>query len=533
MELNLKSLKEDRAEWEAAGFSLPSYDIDALRAQTKKAPEWLHFGPGNIFRGFIGSIAEKLIESGELKSGIVAVADYDMEIIDKIYDPFDMLTLSVGLARDGKKSLAVTASIADSIKAAVEQERMREIAASDSLKMVSYTVTEKGYVVRDANGDPIPPVRDEIAAGPEAPKTVMGNTTALLYYRYKAGGAPIAIVSMDNCSANGDRLKASVLYIAEQWKKNGKVDEGFLAYIQDESRVSFPCSMIDKITPRPDTEVAKELEAMGIKDMSPVVTQKGTYIAPFVNAENPQYLVVEDRFPNGRPPLEKAGVYMADRKTVDLSEKMKVMSCLNPLHTALAVCGCLLGYKKISDEMEDADLNALVHALGEEGMQVVADPGIIHPRDFLNEVLTERLPNPGLPDTPQRIATDTSQKMPIRFGGTIRSYDELGKASELKVVPFVIAAWLRYLAGKDDEGKEMELSSDPLLAELKEQLAACRFAEEITDTAAVEKLLSREDIFASDLTKCGDLAERIIASYKKLMSGAGAVRRELHALVSA
>lgn len=113
-------------------------------------------------------------------------------------------------------------------------------------------------------------------------------------------------------------------------------------YIEDERRV--PWSMIDKITPRPSQAVEASLAADGIEDMAPIVTARGTFIAPFVNAERPQYLVVEDRFPNGRSALEKAGVYMTDRDTVNRAERMKVTACLNPLHTALAVYGCLLRY---------------------------------------------------------------------------------------------------------------------------------------------------------------------------------------------
>ena len=111
--------------------------------------------------------------------------------------------------------------------------------------------------------------------------------------------------------------------------------------------------MIDKITPRPAESITAALTEEGFEDMAPVQTAKHTYIAPFVNAEVPQYLVVEDRFPNGRPALEKAGVYMTDRDTVNRTERMKVTTCLNPLHTALAVCGCLLGYTLIADEMKD------------------------------------------------------------------------------------------------------------------------------------------------------------------------------------
>ena len=132
--------------------------------------------------------------------------------------------------------------------------------------------------------------------------------------------------------------------------------------------------------------------------MAPIVTEKNTFIAPFVNAEKPQYLVIEDNFPNGRPPLEEAGVYMTDRETVNNTEKMKVMTCLNPLHTALAVYGCLLGYNSIADEMKDNELRALVEKIGyDEGMPVVIDPKIINPSDFIHEVVEKRLPNPFVP----------------------------------------------------------------------------------------------------------------------------------------
>ena len=83
--------------------------------------------------------------------------------------------------------------------------------------------------------------------------------------------------------------------------------------------------------------------------MEPVVTERGTYIAPFVNGEEAQYLVIEDRFPNGRPPLEEAGVYLTDRETVEKSERMKVTACLNPLHTSMsltAACSATPGFAR-------------------------------------------------------------------------------------------------------------------------------------------------------------------------------------------
>ena len=290
--------------------------------------------------------------------------------------------------------------------------------------------------------------------------------------------------------------------------------------------------MIDKITPRPDGSIREQLEALGVSDMAPITTSKNTYIAPFVNAEIPQYLVIEDAFPNGRPALEKVGVYITDRETVNNSERMKVTTCLNPLHTALAVFGCLLGFNKISDEMQDDDLKNLVSNLGyKEGIPVVVDPKIINPMDFIKEVLCERLPNPYLPDTPQRIATDTSQKLAIRFGETIKAYEAMGRQDELKYIPLVIAAWLRYLISVDDAGNHMELSSDPMLEKLQELMSNIKFGEEVNDISGLKEILNNKVLFGTALMDNG-MGEKIIDILKQMLSGSGMVRKILHEYVN-
>nr|MCR5621093.1 mannitol dehydrogenase family protein [Treponema sp.] len=332
---------------------------------------------------------------------------------------------------------------------------------------------------------------------------------------------------------NGDKLYAAVKEFATEWEKRGVCKAGFLDYVTDPSCVTFPWTMIDKITPRPDAKIEKMLAADGIEGLDPVITSKKTYVAPFVNAEECQYLVIEDSFPNGRPELEKGGLYFTDRATVDKVEKMKVCTCLNPLHTFLALSGCLLGYTLIADEMKDADLLRLVKRLGyEEGLPVVVDPGIIKPRDFIDEVVNIRIPNPFMPDTPQRIACDTSQKLSIRFGETIKGYMarlDL-KLSDLKVVPLVFALWLRYLMAVDDEGKAFELSPDPLFEELRKYVAGIQLATDAESAVkAVEALLHRKEIFGVDLFEAG-LADAVTSSFTKLIAGKGAVRKLLKSL---
>jgi fructuronate reductase len=360
----------------------------------------------------------------------------------------------------------------------------------------------------------------------------MGKVASLLYTRYKAGEKPIAMVSMDNCSHNGDKLKAAILAFAQKWTENGTADKGFWDYVNEPSKVTFPWSMIDKITPRPDDSVKKILAEDGVEPIEPVITSKNTYVAPFVNSEETEYLVIEDAFPNGRPALEKGGIIFTDRETVDKVEKMKVCTCLNPLHTSLAIYGCLLGYTKLSDEMKDSELRDLIMGAGyREGLPVVIDPGILVPKEFIDTVVNIRIPNPFMPDTPQRIACDTSQKLPIRFGETIKAYIKADDKDvmDLKLIPLVYAGWLRYLMGVDDEGERFELSPDPLLDQVCPYVASFRIGEPVTKEEAEEKLreLPEDDrIFGVNLFEAG-LADRVLGYFLELIAGKGAVRATL------
>ena len=400
--------------------------------------------------------------------------------------------------------------------------------------MASFTITEKGYGLRDIKGELLPVVTEDLKNGPEQARHAMSVVAAMMLARFEAGAHPIALVSMDNCSHNGEKLRQSVLEIAAGWRDNGLAPAAYVDWLSDEQKVSFPWSMIDKITPRPSEVIQKQLEALGVEGMAPVVTGRHTYIAPFVNAEVPQYLVVEDRFPNGRPPLEQAGVYMTDRDTVNMTERMKVTTCLNPLHTALAVFGCLLGYTLISAEMADEDIRGLITKMGYiEAMPVVVDPGVLKPADFIGAVLNRRLPNPFMPDAPQRIATDTSQKLSIRFGETIKAYQARGlNMDELVLIPLVLAGYARYLKGIDDEGKAFEPSPDPLLAELSAIVAPLEVKEGPQDFSCLKALYSRQDVFGVDLYAAG-LGGRIEAMAAELYAGPGAVRKTLHKYVSA
>lgn len=536
MKLSTEGLKNQQ-EWLEKGYHLPQYDRAAMIAETRENPVWVHFGAGNIFRAFQANLAQRLLEEGAAKAGITVCEGFDYEIVEKQYRPHDDLSVLVTLKADGTIEKSVIGSIGESTildsENDAEYSRLKEIFSKDSLQLCTFTVTEKGYSLVNGKGEELPAVTADFAAGPEKPQSYIGKVVSLLYTRYLSGKKPIAMVSTDNCSHNGEKLYAAVMAFAKAWIANGLAEKGFEEYLNDESKVSFPWSMIDKITPRPDASVEEMLRKDGLEDLDPVVTSKKTWVAPFVNAEETEYLVIEDKFPNGRPALEKVGVIFTDRDTVNNVERMKVTTCLNPLHTALAVYGCILGYTKISDEMKDTELVNLVNTLGyKEGLPVVVNPGVLDPKEFIDTVLQVRVPNPFMPDTPQRIATDTSQKLGIRYGETIKSYvaDADLDVTSLTMIPLVQAGWLRYLMAVDDNGNAFEPSPDPLLEEAQKYVAEFKLGESYSEEAAIAEkvmpLLKNAQIFGVDLEEVG-LAGKVISFFAELIAGVGAVRETL------
>ena len=514
------------AEWEQKGYQLPKFDIAAVREKTRKEPTWVHFGGGNIFRAFPASMLNDALNTGQYDRGVIVAETFDFEVVDKAYAPYDNLSLSVSLQSSGTVEKKVIASVTEALKADyqfADWQRLVDIFRNPSLQMISFTITEKGYGYNEA----------DLARGLK-PVFALGKVTALLCERWDAGCLPLTVQSMDNCSHNGDRVKAGVLAYAERWVKDGLVPAAFLDYLKDETKVTFPWSMIDKITPRPHEKVKAMLAADGFEDNDYIETEKHTFTAPFVNAEETQYLVVEDNYTNGRPPLDLGGALYTTRETVDKVETMKVTTCLNPLHTAMSIYGCMLGYTLISAEMADPDIRSFIQKIGYiEAMPVVTDPGVLNPYEFIGAVINRRLPNPFMPDAPQRIAMDTSQKLAIRFGETIKKYIARGLDMEnLQLIPLVLAGYARYLKGIKDDGTPFDPSPDPLLAELQAIVAPLEVGKPDQDYSCLKALYTRKDVFGLDLYEAG-LGEKIEGLVKELFAGVGAVRSTLHKYVEA
>ena len=539
-------IHNESAAWQKAGVTLPTYDIEAMRQATKRSPIWVHFGAGNLFRAVHAPIAQKLLDSGATDRGILVAESFDPAIVDQAYTPFDDRYLQVILKADGSMKTSLVTSVAGAYPLGEDPKPLRDLRLvfrNPSLQMVTTTITEKGYALVDSQGRPLPWIAPEFEGGPDKAKSAIAVITALLLERYQAGALPLALVSTDNFSRNGERFGQAVRQMADEWIGRGLAEKGFGDYLRDKNKITFPLTMIDRITPNPDKEVGRRLKALGIADSEPFRTRGGTAMAPYTNTEETWYWVVEDDFPAGRPPLEKAGVYMADQDTVNAADQMKVTTCLNPLHTALAVFGMLLGYPTMSKTIADPDLKTLVTRLGYvEGLPVVEDPGIFSPKEFLRQVIEIRVPNPGLPDTPARICADTSQKIPVRYGITISKYIQAKDldTADLEAIPLIIAAWLRLLIGSDgngtdDAGRPVKLSPDPRLEELQRILVDIPLngsAKKETLTTTIKSILADTSIFGTDLNAT-PLADKIETFLTAMCQGNGAVASTLHKAASA
>ena len=161
----------------------------------KNSSDWEAFGIGNIFRIFIGSIADGLLEKGELDTALTCVETFDYDVVDRIYRPFDNLGLSVILNPDGTRDYKVLGAFGEAVKAQStdpeQWNRLKEIFSSPTLQLVSFTITEKGYALTDSEGKYLPYVQADIDNGPDKATGAMGVVTAMLLERYKKGGTPL------------------------------------------------------------------------------------------------------------------------------------------------------------------------------------------------------------------------------------------------------------------------------------------------------------------------------------------------------
>ncbi len=347
-------------------------------------------------------------------------------------------------------------------------------------RIVSLTVTEKGYGISRATGG-VDEAHAAIAhdlAAPDAPIGVAGLLVWALKARRAAGVPPFTVLCCDNLPENGKMLRGLLIDFA---RRAVPEMEAFIA-----SEVAFPSTMVDRITPAatPATLAAAE-EMTGMRDEAAVETEAFSQ------------WVIEDKFPTGRPAWEAAGAMFVE--DVRPYEEMK-LRMLNGAHSMLAYAGFLAGHRTVAEVMQDAPLAALVRRhLAAASATLPALPGV----DFAAyaEALVARFSNPHLKHETYQIAMDGTEKIPQR----ILAPAEAARAAGQSLAPFAfaLAAWMRYVMGQTEAGEAYALR-DPREAELRERAGVS------ADTATiVTSLMSLPGLFPASLAACHDLREAI------------------------
>lgn len=333
--------------------------------------------------------------------------------------------------------IRVIGSIKEFIHAPSNQKETLDVLASDDIKIISLTITEKGYCYDSSkNLDLADPGIAADLKSPETPSTVIGYVYQAAKMRMDRGGQPFTLLSCDNLPSNGNVAKRIITQYAAQL--DSKVEEWI------NNNVSFPNSMVDRITPAPNADTVKFVfEKFGIEDPGALIS------------EDFLQWIVEDDFINGRPALEEVGVQFV--KDVEPYEKCKVR-LLNGSHSALSYISYLLGYREVDIAMSDPLVNDFVCRYMDEDITncIPEVPGV--DLKTYKRVLVERFSNPAISDKIQRLAMDGSEKIPNALVPPI----EYGiKNSEpLNCLVFAVAAWYRYLRGVDESGVAIEIT-DP------------------------------------------------------------------------
>ncbi len=479
---NLRHLKPD--------VRAPAYD------RGRVTPGIVHLGLGAFHRAHQAVYVDDLL-ARHPGWGIVGASLRSPATRDAL-EPQDWLyavrALGGGGAAEGAETRIVGA-VVGGLVAPEDPSTLLDAMADPQTRIVTLTVTEKGYLHDPATGEinqDHPDVRHDLAK-PGAPAGAIGFLVEALRRRRDAGVPPFTALSCDNLPANGQTLRRVVQGFAELR------DPDLAAWIGGE--VAFPSSMVDRIVPATtDDDRATTANALGLDDAWPVVTE------PFTQ------WVVEDAFSAGRPPFEEAGVTMT--ADVEPFERMK-LRMLNGAHSTLAYLGYLAGHATVAEAMADANLARLIDGLmRDEAAPTLTMPGGVD-LDAYRRALLERFRNPALKHRTWQIAMDGSQKLPQRLLGTIR--DRRASGAPFERAALGVAAWMRYALGTDEQGRPIDVR-DPLADKLR------RIGERRPWEAAalVEGFLALREVFGDDLPADPAFKTAVTGALDRLLRGGAA-----------
>jgi len=459
------------------GILRPRFDPAGL------APGIVHLGIGAFHRGHMARYTQGAVERAGGAWGIVGVSLRGAGVRDALL-PQDCLYTLVERDAEGER-LGVIGVVRDVLHAPAAPEAVLARIADPATRIVSLTVTEKGYCHDPASGrldDGHPDIVHDLAE-PQRPRSAAGFLAEGLARRRAAGAPPLTVLCCDNLPSNGRTVEGIVQAFAA------------LRGLRLDGAATFPSTMVDRIVPATTPEdVALVEQRLGLHDAAPVMAE------PFIQ------WVIEDRFAGPRPAWEGEGLsFVSD---VAPFEEMK-LRLLNASHSALAYLGYLAGHAYIFETMRDADLRRFVRAMmDEEVTPSLHVPGTVD-LDAYKDALIARFSNPVLRHRTYQIAMDGSQKLPQRLLGTVR--DNLAAGRPVGRLALAVAGWMRYATGRDESGAAIAVQ-DPLAA----RLAAIGEAHRGDSAAMGRAYLSVTEIFGADLRAAAPFADAVAANLQAL-----------------
>ena len=455
-----------------SSVKVPQYD------RTKIAAGIVHLGIGAFHRAHQAFFTEAVLNQFGGDWGIIGCSLRSSAVREQLA-PQDGLYTLASRGSDSKE-LQVIGAVKEVMVGPENPAALIDVMASPATKIVSLTVTEKGYCHNPATGDLNLQHPDIIydLKHPDAPRSAVGFIVAALKKRRDRGIHSFTAMSCDNLPENGEVLEKVVAQYAEQ------VDVSLAAWIKQHTR--FPSTMIDRIVPATTDEDRAEIEArLGMRDQGAVIAE------PFAQ------WVIQDTFSNGRPQWEAVGALLVG--DVRIFEKMK-LRLLNGSHSTLAYCGYLSGFDTISQVMcEPAFVKLVTTFMEREAGETLNVPAGFNVGHYQRQ-LRERFANTSLKHRTWQIAMDGSQKLPQRLLETLR--EQIAGQGHIDILCLAVAAWIRYVSGVDEMGQPIDVS-DPLAAQLR---AACD-ASQGNPAAMVKSVVSMTEVFGNDLIQVAPFVE--------------------------
>ena len=440
----------------------------------------VHLGVGAFHRAHQAVFTEDAMAAAGGDWGIVGVAPRSTAVVDALRAQ-DRL-FSVSTYGPAGRSVRVIGAFAGLRHAAADPDAVVALLADPAIKIVTLTVTEKAYRLDPATGRLL--LDDELRGDLETdrpPHTVPGLLIRGLIARRRADGGPIALVSCDNLPANGHRLRGLLDYLAAATSMTGWVA----------ANVTFPGTMVDRIVPATTAEtLALAAADLGVRDEAAV------------HGEPYSVWVIEDDFPAGRPAWERAGaVLTGDPRPW---ERLKLRT-LNGVHSAIAYLGALAGRETIADALRVRGMTATMRRfIAEDIAPGFEPPPTVNTIEYGEEVL-DRFANPAIGHRTVQVAMDGSQKLPQRVLHTILDRRRAGGTPRWGTL--VVAAWMRYVQGTADDGRDLPLD-DPLADRIRARLAAAP----ATPAGVVDALLGLDTVFAPELA-CDDTVRQLLVDW--------------------